>query len=177
MKILWHVILLILIRQQSSTGMPVGECRPEIFWYKLMNHGKQIIRAFGISNRIPCSMDTKISEADPESWGEGIPFANLAEDTAGDAWGGDRRAKYPGGPYPHDNDHSPEIFGQRGHRPDKVQECKPITEKVHMVRRRILEGKYSMVPWIFCIDCRAERAIDHKIRSLAGSAGFRSSEA
>ena len=53
--------------------MPVGECRPEIFWYKLMNHGKQIIGAFGISDRIPCGMGSKISEAGPESWREGIP--------------------------------------------------------------------------------------------------------
>jgi hypothetical protein len=144
--------------------MPVGECRPEIFWYKLMNHGKQIIGALGIPHRIPCGMDTKISEADPESWGEGIPYANMAEDIEGDAGGGDCRAKYSGRPYPHDNDHSPEISGQRGHRTDKVQECKPIEEKVYMVRGRILERKHSMVPWIFCFDGRTERAIDHKVR-------------
>ena len=58
---------------QSSTGMPVGECDPEIFWYRLMNSGKQTIRAFGISDRIPCSVDTKISEANPEFWCERIP--------------------------------------------------------------------------------------------------------
>ena len=58
---------------QSSTGMPVGECDPEIFWYRLMNSGKQTIRALSISNRIPCGMDTKISEENPESWCEGIP--------------------------------------------------------------------------------------------------------
>jgi hypothetical protein len=92
--------------------MPVGECRPEIFWYKLMNSGKQIIRAFGISDRIPCGMDTKISEANPESGREGIPCADMAKATERDAWGRDRRAKYPGGPYTHDNDHTPEIFGQ-----------------------------------------------------------------
>jgi hypothetical protein len=102
----------VLIRQQSSTGMPVGECRPEIFWYKLMDSGKQIIRAYGISNRIPCGMDTKISEANPESWREGIPNANVAKDIERHARGGDRGAKYPGGPYPHDNDHTPEIFGK-----------------------------------------------------------------
>ena len=100
-----------LLRQQSSTGMPVGECRPEIFWYKLMDSGKQSIRAYGISNRIPCGMDTKISEADPESWREGIPWANVAKDIERHAWGGDRGAEYPGGPYPHDNDHTPEVFG------------------------------------------------------------------
>jgi S1-C subfamily serine protease len=101
-----------LIRQQSSTGMPVGECRPEIFWYKLMNCGTQIIGALGISNRIPCGMDTKISEADPESWCEGIPYTSMAEDTERHAGGGDRRAEYPGGPYPHDNDHTAKIFSQ-----------------------------------------------------------------
>ena len=157
--------------------MPVGECRPEIFWYKLMNHGKQIIGAFGISNRIPCGMDTKISEADPESWSEGIPNANLAEGIERYAWGGDRRAKYPGGPYTHDNDHTVKIFGQRGHRSDKVQERKQTEEKVYMAGERILERKHSMVPWIFCVDSGFERAIDHKIRSVAGGAGFRSSEA
>lgn len=41
----------------------------------------------------------------------------------------------------------------------------------------ILERKHSMVRWIFCVDSGVERAIDHKIRSLAGGAGFRSSEA
>jgi len=46
-----------------------------------------------------------------------------------------------------------------------------------MVRERVLEGKHSMVPWIFCVDGRAKRGCDHKIRSLAGSSGFRSSEA
>jgi len=46
-----------------------------------------------------------------------------------------------------------------------------------MVRERVLEGKHSMVPWIFCVDGSAKRGCDHKIRSLAGSSGFRSSEA
>jgi len=99
-----------LIRQQSSTGMPVGECRPEIYWYKLMNRGKQTVGAYGISNRIPCGMDTKILEADPESWRGGIPNAVMAKDTERDAGGRDRGAKYPGGPYPWDNDHTAEIF-------------------------------------------------------------------
>ncbi len=66
---------------QSSTGMPVGECDPEIFWYKLMNYGEQIIRALGIQDRVPCSLDTKISEENPESWSEGVPHTNMAEDT------------------------------------------------------------------------------------------------
>jgi hypothetical protein len=157
--------------------MPVGECRPEIFWYKLMNHGKQIIGALGIPHRIPCGMDTKISEADPESWSEGIPYADMAEGIERDARGRDRRTKYSGGPYPHDHDHTAEVFGQRGHRADKMQEREPIAEKVYMAGRGVLERKHSMVPWIFCIDSRAERAIDHKIRSMAGSTGFRSSEA
>ncbi len=86
--------------------MPVGECRPEIFWYKLMKNGEQIIRALGIQDRIPCSVDTKISEENPESWSERIPNANMAEDTEGHARSGDGRTKYPSGPYPHDNDHS-----------------------------------------------------------------------
>jgi hypothetical protein len=85
--------------------------RPEIFWYKLMDRGKSTVRAFGISNRIPCGVDTKISEANPESWGEGIPHANVAKGVERDAWGGDRGAKYPSGPYPYDNDNTPEIFG------------------------------------------------------------------
>jgi len=77
----------VLIRQQSSMGKPVGECRPEIFWYKLMNRGKQVIRAFGISDRIPCGMDTKISEANPESWSERTSWDLLAEYTKRNAWG------------------------------------------------------------------------------------------
>lgn len=36
----------------------------------------------------------------------------MAEDIEGNARSGDRRAKYPRGPYPYDNDHTPEIFGQ-----------------------------------------------------------------
>ena len=91
--------------------MPVGECRPEIFWYKLMNRGKQTVRALGISNRIPCGVDTKISEADPESWSEGIPYADMAEGIERDARGGDRGAKYPGGPYPFNHDHTAEVCG------------------------------------------------------------------
>ena len=110
--------------------MPVGECRPEIFWYKLMNRGKQTVRALGISNRITCGVDTKISEADPESWSEGIPHADMAERIERYARGRDRRTKYSGGPYTHDHDHTAEICGQRGHRTDKVQEREPIAEKV-----------------------------------------------
>ena len=54
-----------------------------------MDRGKQVIRAFGISNRIPCGMDTKISEANPESWGERIPSEDMAEDPGRDARGRD----------------------------------------------------------------------------------------
>jgi len=91
--------------------------------------------------------------------------------------GGDRRAKYPSGSYPHDNDHTAEIFGQRSHRTDKVQERKQAEEEVYMAGERILERKHGMVPWIFCVDSGVERAIDHKLRSMAGGAGFGSSEA
>jgi hypothetical protein len=108
----------------------VGECDPEIFWYKLMNSGKQIIRAFGISNGIPCGMDTKISEAHPESWDERIPYATMAEDTEADARCGDRRTKYPGGPYTYNNNHSSEICGKRGNRAAEWPKCKSTTEKV-----------------------------------------------
>ena len=52
--------------------MPVGECRPEIFWYILMKSGEQIIRTYSISDRIPCGVDSKISEENPESGSEGI---------------------------------------------------------------------------------------------------------
>jgi hypothetical protein len=58
-----------------------------------------------------------------------------------------------------------------------MQERKPTEEEVYMVREGILEREHSMVRWIFCIDGRAERANDHKIRSMAGDTGFRSSEA
>ena len=157
--------------------MPVGECRPEIFWYKLMNRGQQTIGAFGISDRVPCGMDTKISEADSESWSEGIPHADMAEGIERHARGRDRGTKYSGGPYTYDHDHTAEICGQRCHRTAKVQEREPIAEKVYMAGEGVLERKHSMVPWIFCIDSRSERAGNHKIRSMAGGTGFRSSEA
>src|SRR5664279_175730 len=102
--------------------------RPGDIWYKLMNSGKQIIRAYGISNGIPCGMDTKISEAHPESWDERIPYANMAEDTEADARCGDRRTKYPGGPYTYNNNHSSEICGKRGNRAAEGPKCQSTTE-------------------------------------------------
>ena len=46
----------------------------------LMYRGEPIIRAFGLSDRVPCSMDTKISEANPEYWRQRISEKTLAKD-------------------------------------------------------------------------------------------------
>ena len=77
-----------------------------------MNCGKQIVRAFGVSNRIPCGVDTKISEANPEFWRERISEEDMAKDTERNSGSGDNRGEYPGGPYTRGDDHTTEVFGK-----------------------------------------------------------------
>ena len=88
-----------------------------------MNCGKQIVGAFGVSNRVPFSMDTKISEANPEFWRERISEESMAKDTERNSGSGDIRAKYTGGPYTRSDDNTAEIFGKRCYREDKGAEC------------------------------------------------------
>jgi hypothetical protein len=77
----------------------------------LMHCGKQVVMAFGIANRIPCGLDTEISEENPEFWRRRISERALAKDIERNSGSGNTGTKYPGGPYPYDNDHTPEVFG------------------------------------------------------------------
>ena len=58
-------------------------------------------------------MDTKISEANPEFWRRRISREAMAKNHERNAGSGNDTAKYSGGPYPYDNDHSTEIFKDR----------------------------------------------------------------
>ena len=78
--------------KQGSTGMPVGECKT-IFWYSKM-HGNKSIRSWNISNRIPYSVDTKISAQNPESRNEWVHKKTFPENIARDAGSRDDRIKY-----------------------------------------------------------------------------------
>ncbi len=50
----------------------------------------------------------------------------------------------------------------------KEQKREQAQEKIWMAEEGILGREHSMNHWKICLDSRAKRAIDHKIRSLAG---------
>ena len=78
----------------------------------LINCGEQTIRAFGIQDRIPCCVDTKISEANPEFGRQRISTKAMAEDTESNAGRRAIGAKYSGGPYSYDYNHTPEVLSK-----------------------------------------------------------------
>jgi hypothetical protein len=85
-----------------------------------MNHGEPGIGARSISYRVSHSLDPKISEANPESWGTSILGESVAEVTERNAWGRNRRANYQGGPYPYNNDYPTQICSERSNRAAKM---------------------------------------------------------
>jgi hypothetical protein len=92
-----------------------------VYW---MDRGEPIIRAYGVSDRIPCCMDTKISEANPKYWRQRISEETVAKDTERDTGSRNIRAKYTGGPYRYDYNYPSEVFSERRDRENKGAKCK-----------------------------------------------------
>ncbi len=89
----------------------------------LHKNGDEILWAWGIQNRISCSVDTKISAQDPESWGERIHKQTFSQDTARNAGSRDTGDKHTTGSHSCNNDNPTEVYGERGDRKDQGAEC------------------------------------------------------
>ena len=81
--------------------------------------GGQTIRAFGISDGIPYSMDTEISISRPEYWSEGVFGKTFSEGNERITGMRDSEVQHTAGSYTHGNDNTAEIFSEWSSREDK----------------------------------------------------------
>ena len=134
-------------------------------------------RSQRLPNRISYRLDPEVSPPHPESWRAWVSPQTFSEGDEADAWMRDRESEYPGRSYPHADHHSAEVRGERSDGDHQRDDEQPPSEKVRMAGESLLERKYCMVTGVLCSDRGNRRGQDLEIRGMAGTPGFRSSEA
>lgn len=122
-------------------------------------------------------MDTEVSPEHPESWRGRILEESFPEDIDGDAWMRGDRTEYPTGSHTYGNDYSPEIRRECGGKPVEKSKLRLSEGKVFVDREGVLERKFGLVTWLFCLYGGNRRGKNHPLCEMAAAPGFRSSGA